>query len=370
MPEPEKNEEEIGTSDFPRLSIFLKDVSLEEIDNNGKNMKYPGNTAVFTVNNEEYSFEDVEIKGRGNSTWSSNKKPYQIKFKDKINLFGLGKAKNWILLANAYDITHLRNEMAYYLAEMLDEEYRIEGEFVELFIDNDYRGLYYLTHKVEISSGSVNLKDEKGVLAEVDTIHLQGAGDFTSSASQILDFKDFVSGDEDKQAEAKAEFIENFNNLEKFAEEKKWGKIVDLIDAKSFINYYLISDFTDNVDAYGTSHFFYKNGSSGKIHAGPAWDFDLAFGNANWAQTMSPIFEGLIEIPEFQEAVRKLYEEKLSGKLEEYLAHLDEKTAEIREAALRSDEMWETGSNFDEAVEGLKNWVVERFGYLEEKYGK
>ena len=144
--------------DFSKLDIFLKDVAIEEINANAKDIKYPGNTVTVTINDKTTSYDDVEVKGRGNTTWTKIKKPYQIKFSEKTDLFGHGTTKKWILLANYLDQTHLRNDIAFYLADLLDDSYNYQGDPIELYIDNRYNGLYYLVKKISADKAGVDLK--------------------------------------------------------------------------------------------------------------------------------------------------------------------------------------------------------------------
>ena len=100
-----------------------------------------------------------EIKARGNATFTYYKKPYQIKLGEKTALFGMEKAKTWILLANYTDQSAVRNAMAFTFGEMLDIPYNIDYRFADLYIDGEYRGLYMLTEKVQVGSTRVDIED-------------------------------------------------------------------------------------------------------------------------------------------------------------------------------------------------------------------
>lgn len=136
--------EELEVS-LPRIDIILNGVTLEEINAGEKGVVYEGESLSITINEITSQYEDVSIKGRGNSTWSQAKKPYQIKLDSKNDLLGLGKSRNWILLTNIFDDSVLRNDTAFFIEKMLDERYALNGEYVELYVDNEYVGLYYLT---------------------------------------------------------------------------------------------------------------------------------------------------------------------------------------------------------------------------------
>ena len=103
----------------PRMNISLNGVTLEEINTGSKDVKYEGNELAIYEGWNINKYDDVRVKGRGNGTWMQEKKPYQIKFKKKVDLFGMGKAKKWALLANATDTSNLRTLSAFYLEKII-----------------------------------------------------------------------------------------------------------------------------------------------------------------------------------------------------------------------------------------------------------
>ena len=165
-----KTTTEEETKELPEFNISLKNTTLDIFKSGTKDDKYKGNTVEFT-NGETTTYEDVEIKGRGNSTWGQPKPPFQLKFSEKIDFLGLGTAKKWVFLANYFDKTNLRNDIAFKLADMLGEKYANKGEFVKVTIDGEYLGVYYLTHQMEAKQGSVELQDKYGILMEIDNLH-------------------------------------------------------------------------------------------------------------------------------------------------------------------------------------------------------
>lgn len=395
--------------EFPRhgvpiLSLQLNGVSIEEIDGGEKTEKYEGNSLEIIDGNQKESFKEVEVKGRGNGTWAKEKKPYRIKFDQRVNLFGMGKARKWYLLANSVDNTFLRNETAFKVAEMLGMEYYFEGKYVELYIDGDYRGLYYLTHAMEINKNVVDLRDSFGLLVELDNYYGRQEDYYETRDGDLLVIKDLV--DEDNRESAMKDFLSSFNALEEAIEENNYEAVSELIDVRSFAQYYLLSEFSVNPDAYWTSCYFYKDGMEDVIHAGPGWDFDLAFGNRKWVNWMgerfyspyetmirrqemlpkdffeengipesydtslllSKLYFNLMEMPEFKEEVRKLFMERLSGREMELLAFISNREKEIKISAERNGEKWEN-TDFTEAVSEFKDWVIKRYRFFEQEYG-
>lgn len=382
---------------LPVLKISLRDASLEEIAEGDKSTKYEGNDLEVINGREVLNFSNVQIKGRGNSTWNLKKKPFQIKFKTKVDLLGLGKRKKYILLANGFDYSYLRNDVMFKLAEMIGMEYAPTGKFIELYIDDDYQGLYYLATKVEIGKTSVDVRDEYAALFELDTLHQASEDCNYSDAGECLILKDAVfEDDEEKREEVIEAFVEDFSRFERYAKAGNFEKVKRVIDVKSFAEYFLISEFASNPDAFVSSFNFYKLSLDGKIHAGPLWDYDLAFGNQNWVWNDNPDFYSptnslglkdfvfsdenedtdagklmyyLIDIPEFQAEVEKLFKEKLSGRKAELENYILKQSSYILEAVKRDEEKWRDGGELfaDETIY-LLNWLSQRFDYFESLY--
>ena len=109
----------------------------------------------------------VKIKGRGNSTWTFPKKPYKIKFDEKVSLLGEPADKEWVLLANYPDKTSLRNKTAFEMGRMSSLDYTCRTHFVELVLNGEYCGTYQLGEQLKIAKHRVDVGDD-GFLLEVD----------------------------------------------------------------------------------------------------------------------------------------------------------------------------------------------------------
>ena len=122
-------------------------------------------------NNKIYSKLE-SFKGRGNRTWERYKKPYQIKFKDKLDLFGMGNAKTYNLITNTFDGTLARNYIFFDLSKKLGLEYSVDAEPVDLYINNNYMGSYLLTEKISndaISAEILDMIDKTGLITLVSS---------------------------------------------------------------------------------------------------------------------------------------------------------------------------------------------------------
>ena len=113
---------------------------------------------------------EMEIRGRGNSTWYLHpKKPYQMKLSDKAEVLGMPKDKKWIFLAEYSDKTLMRNKIAFEMGYLSKLEWTPKSEYAEVFVNNEYSGTYNISQKVEESSNRVNLGDT-GYLLEIDQL--------------------------------------------------------------------------------------------------------------------------------------------------------------------------------------------------------
>lgn len=390
-----------NTQTLPKLEISLSEVPLEEINLNSKDIKYLGNTAALTINEQTTIFNNIEIKGHGNSTWIQPKKPYQIKLAEKTSLFNFKEAKKWLLLANYIDPTHLRNDIAFYIEKLLNEPYALNGNFLEIYFNGIYNGLYYLTEKIEIKKSRINLDDKYGIVVEFNNVY-----DSTEEVCHYDIFKNCLvisdTTNPDNQSISITLFIDDFNNTQSAIKQQDFSTIKNLIDIDSFVKYYLLSEFTVDPDAYSTSFYLYKNGENDKIHAGPGWDFDFALGNLGWTPApisntaihspfettplksfiinnpskedfeinpISTLFYDLMDIPEFEARVKEIYQSTLSGKKEELLNYIRSQANYIRNAALRDQERWKLKTNFDDEVNYLIDWVSKRYDHFEQTYG-
>lgn len=267
----------------------------------------------------------ADIHCRGNASWEeTDKKSYQIKLEKKASLLGMGEAKHWLLLANAFDDTLLRNVTAFEMAEELSLPYTPQARFVDVYANGEYIGNYILTEKIEIAENRINIRDlEKetellnpdtplseaeffmeepgrlystkgyrianvpddisgGYLLEIEMSDRYGleASGFLTSRMQAVVIKSPVYASHE-QVSYIAERYQDFEDA-LFSEDGyspyTGAYFGDYIDMNSFAGKYLLEEVVKNLDASFTSQFFYKpdRSVSDKFFAGPAWDYDKA----------------------------------------------------------------------------------------------
>ena len=115
-----------------------------------------------TINNTKSEYKlfnsSGKIRGRGNSTWKQEKKPYKLKFDESTDLFGNGSAKTWTLIANHFNPTLIKNYLAYSVCnEFASQPYTTSLEFVDLYLNNEYQGVYAVCEQIEAHKNRVNI---------------------------------------------------------------------------------------------------------------------------------------------------------------------------------------------------------------------
>ena len=158
--------------------------------------------AIFCLNNYQTEINaDVQIKGRGTSSWiHSPKKSYRLKFDSKISVLDEPKDKSWVMIANWFDKTMMRNSIGYYLGSISNLDYTPKFHFVDLVLNGRYDGTYIFGDKLKVSKDRVNVGDD-GYLVEIDAEVLKEGGVYfkTDSIPYPVSIKDpdtIVEGDE------------------------------------------------------------------------------------------------------------------------------------------------------------------------------
>ena len=293
-------------------------------------------------------YADVEaMRGRGNRTWDKVKKPYQIKFTDKIDVLGMGKAKTYELLANVLDGPLSRNALFFEMAREFELPYAVDSKPVELYVNNNYMGAYLLTEKVQVKKNRIDVDDNE-FLFEIEN-HPSGNNYVRTSRGTLITIKnpDFDDLKPSERAEVKRRALNYLNSIErKINGNTSDEELQKYIDYDSFAKHYWVQEISLNYDAMRGSNFFYTK--DGKLYAGPVWDLDATL-NRSWkygsitgyyvldcANLNSRIrgnwYRGLIRRSEFSNTLDKVlydhYEElnNLPNTLNDYLDHISTST--------------------------------------------
>lgn len=232
---------------------------------------------------QEYSGNIEYIKCRGNSSfYYFEKKPYQIKLTKESPLLGMPGAKKWILLANGIDSTLIKNELVFRFAEKYTTVPSIRGEYVDLYMNGNYVGNYYLCEKVEVDENRLNIKG--GYLVE-HTVYEDPMPEncFRTDMGHYY----VIVSPENPTEEQMADIQRQFNEMENAIQQEDGLHPVtgrhfsEYIDIDSWASKYVMEEVFHDPDSAELSMFFYKNADSidTRIFSGPMWDYDRALGS-------------------------------------------------------------------------------------------
>lgn len=391
------------SENIPAVFIDTESGTMEQI-NADKNIKETGRISVLDENGvTSFRMPLTYIKSRGNTSFTSfDKKSYQIKFVDSSSFLGMDAAKKWIFTANAPDSTLLRNALSRNLAHHLHLPQSDEGVFVDLYLNGEYTGNYYVTEKVEVQKNRLTITD-----LEKATENANGGADLsvfetawtdTTKAKQIpedpdditggylieRDFNDrflkeveingsyfitqdneaFILRDPEYASQDQIAYINSYVQsvenaiLSQDGTDPVTGKsYLDLIDLDSFVRKYLLEEVTANYDGGVASSYFYKDidSVSEKLFAGPIWDYDVTWGNSpaylghissspdrlsklRYHTDSSSWFAALYDKPEFYHTMISYYQEEISAYLQILATQILPELAEMTASSAAMDQ--------------------------------
>lgn len=315
-----------------------------------------------------------KLRGRGNSTWPREKKPYQMNLADKADLLNVGeKSRKWVLLADAMDKSLLHNRITFDLGLELGLEETSHSEHIDLYFDGEYRGTYLLCEKVEIGEGRVEETDYEKIIEkwsekagqDLDALSIaQGQNGYGQNIWYIdgleapddpgagaylleLDNRDevqcsfnlsnglrFILKNPEYASENMVSYVsqrlqEALNTLQNGGVNPDTGRTLEEdFDVDSFARTALIHELAYNLDGFTlSSSFFVLPAGSQTFRAGPLWDFDLAWRerangyNENGVGTKnhSGWLAEMYSVEAFAQRLAEIYEQELYPLLQNVL---------------------------------------------------
>lgn len=269
-------------SDIPLIEIqvdnYQEVISKEEYLDGNMHVSVP-----YNANNIDYR-GNIEIKGRGNSSWQWDEKSYRIELDNKHTLLDMPSARDWVLISNHCDKTLMRNKLAYDLAKKMQVKYAQDSKFVNLSINGEFKGSYLLVEPIAVGKGRIefdNYTDEKiqrEYLLEIDT-RLESEKFFTTDKGVDIIFKN-PKKPTDSQMEYVKEFINDFESV-LYSEVQYGNSYEDYININTFIDYFIISELFKNADSDFFSSISLYIDRNEKLSIGLIWDFDRGAENSN-----------------------------------------------------------------------------------------
>ncbi len=357
----------------------------------------------------------ISIETRGESSQMFEKKNYGFETQlengdnNNVELLGIPEENDWILHGPYSDKSLLRNVVAYHMGEATGR-YTPRTRLCEVFINEDYRGVYVLTEKIKRDENRLDIANLKpddiegdeltgGYLFQIDRDNFDLENDGWYSTNPNNNFYAYDDPDHDELVQVQKDYLKNFfinyesmMNASTFMENYE-----EYVNVDSWIDYFLITEIGKHIDAYKFSFYMYKtkNSNGGKLNFGPLWDFNLAFGNFDFGCSPDPPgwsyeFEGtcheaipfwvkkLINIPQVQNKIDCRWTELREGPLhiDSLLQFIDNKVLEIGPAAQRNFERWPTlgeyvwpndyiGETYEDEVDYLKYWINQRIQWMD-----
>ena len=361
---------------FPRIEIY-------------SGVSYEGQAKIYTqcdvklTDTERHIMKvDGKIKLRGNSTSEFPKRPFTIKLHQETSLLGMPAASKWVLLANYFDKTMLRNALAFKMSEDSRLGWTPHFRFVELFYNGKYKGMYQLCEKVDVHPARVKSPVD-GWLIEIDARVTESDNYFQTPHMEnpfriewpdippatIAPIQGFVTEAED------ALFSDHFTHPT-----EGWRKY---LDEETWVDWYLINEIAKNCDGNLYSSCYMHLDTYSKIAMGPVWDYDTCFGNCVYEEPRNPEgfyirnanwYTRLFEDPLFAKHVRERFFFFYQNK-EKYYDFIRQESTHLRPAVISNDDIWHTIGvqispylepclSYDEDVRFLIDWLDTRLEWL------
>ncbi len=418
------------------INADAKVMGTMKIINNGA-----GQTNHVTDTPNDYD-GNVGIKLRGESSLSFNQKKYTLETWDAlgndtvVSLLGMPEEADWVLLAPYNDVSMVRDVFAFYMWNEMGH-WGPRTQMCEVVVNDEYMGVYALCESIKRDKNRVDINKLKpedvagrdvtgGYIVRIDAFD-DSDETFVSKVKGILQQRTwmgttttveanvtwtvFYPKKNDLQPEQKA-YIQSYVDSaelciqgDDFADPEKG--YAQLIDVSSFVDYFIHTELSLNADGFKRSAYYYKDkdhkdGTRGKLFAGPVWDFNLAYGNCNFCNAnnvQSWVYKGcetnptpkmwqrLLEDTCFCNAVKCRYlqlrqgilsEDSIDLFLDHYAALLDQAQArqlKKYKEVLKSNNPWDWGptsfyaayrvSSYAEEIATVKNWFRQRLAFLD-----
>lgn len=402
--------------------------SMEAVDaDETKETREKAKYTVFLPDGQLDSTGDCAVSGRGNSTWSMVKRPYDLKLTKKQSILGMQKCKKLCLLANTFDMTNLLDRVSSQLALELKMRDTPQGEFVNLYLNGQYNGLYFLSQRPR-TGGSVKIDKMDDRILEAngledfstvpERIALHEEGDklikwaydwpnepVDNTGGYLLQQYTKYEGDgawfttvhrririmsPEYPTAGQVNYISDYMLAAERAIYSEDGKdpetgkkYSDYLDLPSWLDMFLLEEYFVEWDAERWSFYIIKDKKDSHLHCAPMWDFDHSAGamiygtypetavstlmfrdsRQGWMQT-------LLSHDEFAEALNARWKERFSPVVHRFLDNrMEEEIAEIESAAYMNNIRRSNDLDFREKTDALTDWLQRRVDFLDSYAG-
>ena len=345
---------EYDTYEMPIITINTKD-NAEILDKEN----YVTSQVSITNCLDEFKKDNVEagVRLRGNSTLNAPKKAYRIKFNKREGMLGLNdnaKCKSWVLLADYYDPSLLRNYAMFTFAKNLNI-FSSDCQHIELFLNGEYQGVYLLAEQMQIDKYRIDIEEydpdtsdpvNTGYLLEnEDYVYVHEDYYFQCNMNGIeTDYMHWVIKSDTTSPEQIAYIQGYMQQVYDAIFNYREADVKQLIDVNSAVERVIIELFMNNIDE-NASYRVWKD-KDGKLIFGAPWDADLSMGNYSWhsgtATYLNHLTKDLFITDWFYQLVKTRWFELYNlGKFTEWYANIENTTNQFEKSFARNFERWD-----------------------------
>lgn len=332
----------------------------------------------------------MQIRGRGNYTWwGFDKKPYRIKLDKKTELLGMKKSKHFALLAHADDsAAGLRNALGFSASEAIEMPWTPATRPLEVVLNGDYIGLYWLTETVRVDKDRVNVvEQEDGAIVDVDGGWLVEIDNYDSDPHvTVMDTSGHpiwftYKSPEVLSAEQHSYLQSAMQSIQNALASGNERDASNLVDFDVLARYFIVNQLMLDMESFhGSCYLNRQRGEDEKWKFGPVWDFGNAFAagradkprfifdHPDFSQTWIGEFYAM---PTFVDAVKIIWSRFLADGPEMLTTALHEYADQIAAAAICDGKRWPKYSHADVAGESdrLQSWLDGSIEWLKIQWG-
>jgi hypothetical protein len=279
------------------------------------------NSATSTYGQEDLFKGKILITGRGNTSWHRSQRPYSIDLvlddwitERAAGMLGMPASDEWALLNNWVDRSVMRHNLGFYLGRQMNGiPWSPRSRYVEVWINDEYRGLYILVEKVMRGTNRVNVRSNNESSNNLSGGYILEATPRGGDKSVPIETRTQIQTDpyninfvfeypspknlENPYGNSQRMWIKEW--LDEFGNALRGDNYRDpaegyqkYIDENSFIDYSLLKELAKGCDDLFHASVFVQKDRNGKLNMTAPWDFDLSFGNSgvyneegNWLKT-------------------------------------------------------------------------------------
>ena len=393
----------VDSTHLPIVKIFTNEFGIENCSTKtNATMGVISNSSGYnhyTDSSNEY-WGNIGIEPRGQSSLGWPKKNYSVELRDvdgndtSVVILGMPKENDWILSGPFADRSLIRNALAYDLSSKLGQ-YAPRTRFCELFVNNEYLGVYVFMERIKRDEERVNIEK----LPSTAIVNVTG-GYILKHDKDVYSSIGIVYPKDEDITQIQRDYITNYYisyiramHDSVLLTDRGYRKYVDI---PSFLDFTIINELGRNPDAYKFSTYMYKNSDDfdTKLHFGPVWDFDLAFSNSNFQNARSyngwqfaestnyklyhkKVFKDTLLVQQFNDRWFELRNSSLHT--DSLIATIDSLIAIIGPAIERNKQVWQLENDYimgvwgqyisltyEEDVALLKQWITDRANWMDQ----